>query len=109
MTHEEVKAMCEKMNIVFDKDHPDHISTNKLKSLAPPFMEYILTDAPVYADGKRYLDIKKLEIRIYSDSEISEAETEVQKVLDAEELRWKRESEYMEEIQLWAIIYKLEV
>ena len=68
-----------------------------------------MTDKPVYADGKRYLDIKELTIRIYSDTEVSEAEETVQEVLEAEDLRWKRSCEYIEELLLWAIIYKLEV
>lgn len=109
MTKEEVKKLCKRMKIIFDEEHPDHISANKLKALSPPFMEYILTDKPVYADGKRYLDIKELTIRIYSDTEVSEAEEAVQEVLESEELRWKRSCEYIEELLLWAIIYKLEV
>lgn len=109
MTNSEVKEMCKRMGVVFDEDHPDHITASKLKTLSPPFMEYILTDKPVHADGKRYLDIKELEIRIYSDTEVSEVEENVQKVLEEEDLRWKRSSEYIEDLLLWAIIYKLQV
>ena len=109
MTSAEVKEMCTKMGVTFDADHPDHITAGKLQSLAPPFMEYILTDKPVYADGKRYLDIKELTIRVYSDTEVSEVEKNIQNVLESEELRWRRYCEYIEELLLWAIIYKLEV
>lgn len=97
------------MGVIFDEDHPDHITASKLKTLTPPFMEYILTDKPIHADGKRYIDIKEMEIRIYSDTEVSEAEENVQRVLEEEDLRWKRSSEYIDELLLWAIIYKLEV
>lgn len=109
MTSTEVKEMCAKFGLVFDEDHPDHITAAKLKTLSPPFMEYFLTDHPVYADGIRYLDIKDLTIRIYSDTEVSEAEETVQDVLAEEELRWKRSCEFLEELLLWAIIYKMEV
>ena len=109
MTSNEVKEMCGRMGIIFDEDHPDHVTAGKLKALSPPFMEYILTDKPVYADGKRYLDIKELEIRIYSDMEVSDAEMNVQKVLEEEDLRWRRSAEYIDDLLLWAIIYKLEV
>ncbi|EOS79599.1 hypothetical protein C817_02574 [Dorea sp. 5-2] len=109
MTSNEVKEMCKKMGVIFDEDHPDHITASKLKTLTPPFMEYILTDKPIHADGKRYIDIKEMEIRIYSDTEVSEAEENVQRVLEEEDLRWKRSSEYIDELLLWAIIYKLEV
>ena len=51
MTSAEVKEMCTKMGVTFDADHPDHITAGKLQSLAPPFMEYILTDMQVYAHG----------------------------------------------------------
>ncbi|MDY2752696.1 MAG: hypothetical protein SOV22_03725 [Blautia obeum] len=109
MTREEVKTMCRKMEIPFDEDHPDHITEEKLQSLAPPFMEYFLVDHPIHADGIRYLDIKDLTIRVYSDTEVSEAEENIQDVLESEELRWSRSSEYIEELLLWAIIYKTEV
>lgn len=109
MTNEEVKMMCKRMDIVFDEDHPDHITANKLKTLCPPFMEYFLVDNPVHADGKRYIDIKDLTIRIYSDIETSEAESKVKQVLEEEDLRWHRSSEYVEELMLWAIEYKMEV
>lgn len=109
MTSTEVKEMCRRMHIPFDEEHPDHITANKLKNILPPFMEYVLVDKPIHADGKRYLDIKELTIRIYSDTEVSEAEEKMQEVLESEDLRWKRSSEYIDELQLWAIIYNLEV
>jgi hypothetical protein len=109
MTGMEVKEMCRRMGVVFDKDHPDHITVDKMKPLTPPFMEYLLADRPVYADSRRYLDIKELTIRIYSDTEVSEAEGKVQEVLEGEELRWKRSSEYIDELILWAITYRLQV
>lgn len=109
MTETEVKMMCRKMGVVFDEDHPDHITAGKLKSLTPPFMEYLLADKPVYADGRRYLDIRELTIRIYSDTEVSEAEGKIQEVLEGEELRWKRSSEYIDELRMWAIAYRLQV
>lgn len=109
MTNVEVKEMCRKMGVIFDEEHPDHITASKLQSLEPPFMEYILTDKPIYADGKRYLDIKELTIRIYSDTEVAEAEKDIQNVLELEDLRWQRSCEYIEELLLWAIIYKMEV
>lgn len=109
MTSEEVKNMCRKMRIPFDENHPDHISTDKLSTLSPPFMEYILTDNPVYADGVRYIDIKDLSIRIYSDTEVSESEADVKRILEEEDIRWKRSSEFVEDIMMWAIVYKMEV
>ncbi len=109
MTSAEVKEMCKRMNVPFDEDHPDHITADKLQSLSPPFIEYILTDHPIYADGVRYIDVKDLTIRIYSDTEVSETEEMVQSVLEEEDLRWKRSVEYIEELLLFAIIYKMEV
>ena len=109
MTKDEVKMMCREMGIVFDEAHPDHITASKLKSLSPPFMEYILIDKPVHADGIRYLDITELDIRIYSDTEVSSSEDKVQEILEKNELRWKRSSEYIDELLLWLIIYKMEV
>ena len=109
MTDIEVKEMCKRIGVYFDEDHPDHITASKLSTLTPPFMEYFLTDHPIHADGKRYIDIKDLTIRIYSDTEVSEAEPVVQEVLEAEDLRWKRSSEFIDELFLWAIQYTMQV
>lgn len=109
MTSEDAKIMCKKMGVMFDENHPDHITADKLQNIVPPFMEYILTDHPIYADGERYIEIKDLTLRIYSDTEVSEVEEAVQNVLEEKELRWKRSVEYIEELQLFAIIYKTEV
>lgn len=109
MTAEEVKNMCRAMDIPFDEDHPDHISTDNLQDIEPPFMEYVLTDKPVYADGVRYLDIQELTIILYSDTEVSEAEEQIRATLDAEELRWKVSREFIEESLMWSIIYRMEV
>lgn len=110
MTKAEVKTMCSQMGLYFDPKHPDHISVKKLNSLAPPFMEYTLEQVPVYADGlSDYLDIKKLTLWIYSDTEECTEEETVRSVLDAAELRYIREPKYMEELQMWAISYSMQV
>ncbi len=109
MTNTDVKEMCKKMGVFFDETHPDHITAEKLTSLSLPFMEYMLADKPVCADGKRYIDIKELTIRVYSDTETSEVEENIQSVLENEDLRWRRSCEYVEELMLWAICYKMEV
>ena len=110
MTKSEVKEMCYGMGIYFDEKHPDHISTQKLKSIAPPIMEYTLEPVPVYADGMSdYLDIQQLTLWIYSDTEESTAESQIRAVLDAAELRYKRSTTYMEELQMWAITYRMQV
>ena len=110
MTREEVRTMCRRMGLYFDEKHPDHISREKLKRLAPPFMEYTLEPVPVYADGASdYLDIQQLTIWIYSDTEECTAEPGVRAVLDAEELRYIRGATYMEELRMWAISYSMQV
>ena len=109
MTSDEVKSMCREMGVMFDENHPDHITTDKLQNITPPFMEYILTDHPIYADGERYIEIKDLTIRLYSDTEVSEAEKAVKSVLEYRDIRWQRSTEYIEELLLFAIIYKMEV
>ena len=109
MTREEVKQMCTRMDVPFDTDHPDHLTAENFTNLAPPFMEYTLTDRPVYADGVRYLDIMQLAITLYSDTEVSEAEDAIEAVLEEEELRWRKSREFVEEVLMWTIIYTMEV
>lgn len=110
MTTDDVKAMCGRMGLYFDEDHPDHISRNKLRSLPPPFMEFTVTDVPWPADGlSDYLDIKELNIWIYSDTDVCPKETQVAAVLDEYDLRYRRTATYMEEVQMWAINYNMQV
>lgn len=109
MTRAEVKTMVSGMDIPFDEVHPDHITASRFANLEPPFLEYVLTDAPVFADGRRYLDIKRLTITLWSDTEECEAEESVETVLSDHDLRWRVNREYVEEPQLWAITFNLEV
>lgn len=109
MNRNEVKEMCRRMNVLFDQDHPDHISEETLLSNPPPFMQYTLTETPVIADGVMYIDIKRLVITLFSDTEESSAEGSIERVLREEELRWRKSREFIEEYLMWNIIYTLEV
>lgn len=109
MTPTEVRTMVDQMNVVYDSDHPDHINQNKLRNLAPPFVEYVLEDHPIWADGRRYISFYDMTLRIYSEYETSEVETSVQSVLESYDIRWRRETEYIQELSLFAIIYTMEV
>lgn len=102
--------MVTSMGLVYDNDHPDHITRSKLQTLSPPFAEYILEDHPVWADGRRYIsDIYDMTLRIYSEYETAEIEAVVQAVFEDYDLRWKREVQYIDELRLFAIIYTTEV
>lgn len=110
MTPTEVRTMVTSMGLVYDNDHPDHITRSKLQTLSPPFAEYILEDHPVWADGRRYIsDIYDMTLRIYSEYETAEIEAVVQAVFEDYDLRWKREVQYIDELRLFAIIYTTEV
>ena len=109
MTRSEVMDMMRETGVIFDEEHPDHITADKFLALEPPFMEYVLEDAPVIADAIRYLDIKRLRINLYSDTEETSAESAIEQVLDHEELRWRKEKEFIDEILMWNIVYTLEV
>lgn len=109
MTRTEVKEMVARMDIPFDEVHPDHITASRFASIEPPFLEYTLSDASVFADGRRYLDIKRLAINLWSDTEECPEEADVESVLESEDLRWRVNREFIEEPQLWLITYNLEV
>lgn len=110
MTPTEVRRMVTNMGLVYDNDHPDHITRSKLQTLSPPFAEYILEDHPIWADGRRYIsDIYDMTLRIYSEYETAEVEETVQAVFASYDLRWKREVQYIDELRLFAIIYTTEV
>lgn len=109
MTREAVKAMITEMGLPFDHDHPDHITLSKLSSLSPPFLEYVVLDHPINADGSRYIELGDLTIRIYSDTEVAECEDTVRSVLADHGLRWSRTYEYIEDILMWCIRYTAQI
>ncbi len=109
MTNEEIKAMIAEMGLPFDHDHPDHITLSKLKSLSPPFLEYVILDHPINADAVRYITLHDLTIRIYSDTEVSECEDKVKEVLESYGQRWTRTYEYIEELLMWCIRYTTQI
>lgn len=109
MTRNEVMEMMAETGVTFDEAHSDHINAEKFLNLMPPFMEWVLEDASVAADSVRYLDIKRLRINLYSDTEETEAEGDIEQILDREELRWRKTKEFIEELLMWNITYTLEV
>ena len=109
MTKAEAKEMITEMGLPFDQDHPDHITLSKIGNLRPPFLEYVILDHPINADGVRYIELYDLTIRIYSDTEVSECEDTVREVLSAHGLRWSRMYEYIDELMLWCIRYTAQI
>lgn len=109
MTREEITTMVGTMGLYYDSDHPDHISTDAINSIAPPFMEFDAVEHPIFADGESYIDdIFDVTLRIYSETQSITEESTVTSVLSGEDLRWRRSVEFNDYMQLFEISYKFQ-
>ena len=109
MTRLEIIGMMRETGVPFDEKHPDHINADKFLELEPPFMEYAIEELPIHADGSRYLTISQMRINLYSDTEETLSEESIEHVLEHNDLRWRKQKEFIEEILMWNITYTLEV
>jgi len=74
VTREDFISQIKSLNIYFDEDHPDHIEEKKVESLQPPFLEFEFNEDEIRADGINYLEIQRVNLRLYSDSFTEQAE-----------------------------------
>lgn len=68
MTRDEIREKIEGFGIYFDVDHPDHISREKISTLATPFMEWGTQRVTIRADGVDYAEWQRLTVYLYSDT-----------------------------------------
>ena len=64
----------------------------------------------IFADGKTYKKITKLDIELYTDDKDWELEKKLEEVLDKYGIAWEQTaSEWLESEKMWESLYEMEV
>ena len=98
MTHEEVMAMMEEMNLPFAYDHFVEGESPK-----PP------GSSNFPADGRVYYKSSRLNIEIYTDLKNPELELTVEAVLDLHGIFYEKSEVWIESENLYEVLYQMEV
>lgn len=105
MTHEEVVAMMEEMNLPFAYDH-----FVEGESPEPPFAVFLYPGSNNFpADGRVYYKSNRLNIGIYTDLKNSELELTVEAVLDLHGIFYEKSEVWIESENLYEVLYQMEV
>lgn len=110
MTLEEIKAVFDVVGYPYDPDHPGFVSREKLAELPVPFVEFEIADQTFGADDVVYYNWPRLSVRLYTDtaSRLS-GESTVERALTAAGLFWRKEPEFLPELELWLATYTADV
>lgn len=104
MNQSEIKAMLDEIGIPYRLHHFEAD-----EAIEPPFMVYVLRNRPFSADGRAYIRIQKLDIELYTDSKDGTRESQVEQVLDARGIRYKKTEGYLEDEDMYEVLYETEV
>lgn len=79
------------------------------EAIEPPFLVYVVRNRPVIADGWSYVQIQELDIELYTDSKDGDCEKRVEEILEAREIRYKKTEGYLEDEDMYEVLYEMEV
>lgn len=105
MEHSEVMAMVEEMGIPYAYHH-----FVEGESPDPPFVVfYYPGDDSFAADGKVYFKASQLHVEIYTDEKDPGVEQNVEAVLDAHGLFYRKTEVWIGEEKLYDVLYRMTV
>ena len=105
MTHEEVMAMMEEMQIPYAYHH-----FAEGESPEPPFAVFLYPRANNFsADGIPYYKINRLNIEIYTDMKDPELEARVESVLEKYGIFYAKSEVWIESEKLYEVLFEMEV
>lgn len=77
---------------------------------APPFICYLYTgNTPEPADNKNYVKIETLVIELYTDNKDFSLESQIEAVLDANEMIYERDEEWLSDERMQLTTYTMDV
>ena len=80
------------------------------EAVPPPFMVWYLPGTNNFAaDGAVYHRIDRLNIELYTDQKDVELEERLERELEAEGMFWNKTEAYLEDEELYEILYEMEV
>lgn len=104
MNEAEIKEMLDQIEIPY-RFH--HFEANE--AIEPPFMVCVKRKRPFAADGMSYIKITELDIELYTDSEDGCLEDQVEQTLNAKGIRYKKTEGYLEDENMYEVLYETEV
>ena len=105
MTHEEVVAMMEEMNLPFAYHH-----FVEGESPDPPFAVFLYPGSNNFsADGKVYFIKDPPNTEIYTDIKNIELEQQTETVLDGHGIFYEKSEVWIESENLYEVLYQMEV
>ena len=105
MTFEEIVIMLSGTGLPFAYHH-----FAEGESPDPPFLIYLSPGSHNFgADGGVYFKVNMLDIELYTDKKDPDAEALVEDVLDAAGIFYDKTETYIEEENLYEVLYEMEV
>ena len=104
MTMKEAARLVKSIGYPYAYDH-----FTDATGLKPPFVVYYYEYSPYFADSSNYADVRTMVIELATDNKDFEAESAVENMLDANGLTWSKEESYIDEEQLYEVIYRADV
>ena len=105
MRYEEVDQLMDSIGIPCA-----YRSFPKSTDKSTPYLDYYYEGYDdFFADNKNYQKIAELRIELYTDAKDEDSEAQVEEVLDQAEITYAKEEIYIEDEELFEIIYESEV
>ena len=104
-SREEIETMLEKTGIPFR-----YFLFEEKEAVEPPFMVWYLTEsANFFADGKAYERIDHLNLELYTDQKDFELEEQLERILEEGGIGWNKTETYLDDEQMYEVLYEMEV
>lgn len=101
----EIEKMLERMNIPFR-----YFLFEEKEAVEPPFLVWYLPESNnFFADGIVYEKIARLNLELYTDQKDFELEERLESLLETEDMAWNKTEAFLDEEQLYEVLYEMEV
>lgn len=105
MSREEIEAMLDRTEIPYR-----YFLFEEKEAVEPPFLVWYLPDTDNFsADGQVYYRIDSLNLELYTDQKDFDLEERVERILDEQGIYWDKTEAYLEEEQMYEVLYEMEV
>nr|DAV77351.1 MAG TPA: tail completion protein [Caudoviricetes sp.] len=101
----EIESILRRMNIPFR-----YFLFSEKEVVEPPFLVWYLPESNnFFADGIVYEKITRLNLELYTDQKEFELEERLESLLEAEGIAWNKTEAFLDEEQLYEVLYEMEV
>ncbi len=105
MTKQEIEQLLDKTGIEYRHHHFE-----VTEAVDPPFLVWYLPGSDNFAaDGRVYFRIDKLNLELYTDQKDFALEEKVEHMLSDAGLYWNKTESFLDEEQMYEVLYEMEV